>query len=580
MSTSDKSPVTVRLTAYAENGTEIFVIDGAFRKRASALNNLDVQLPPGLYSVKFKRGDAIVEVDADLLGEGKDVQVYPPNNSLGFTSAAPIEQTTTSHEYHQNSATDISRHQPVEVHHGGGSMLFLFVRDVDKTPMGNPAEGLILADAQGNQILCLTESVGVLVDDKDTASWFACNLELDPGFYRLKSKRPSAFLEQSVILSRDWQTQVFLVRSWGGSLLHSEAVAEAESPPGLIDFDNGAVFLAKPYEGFDPQAPSLRLTELVNKGRSSGRFPVSIDDLREMLYGKFNNPMLGLLAANMLIQLLDTAETPRNRIRYNDEDKKALAALQRFLGTTSDGIFGPLTRDRVVELLREVTDNLTGMLGDHPDVYALETGIAKFTGRKPEPRIAASPAIPMLRDSWSLLLRNDFGYKNAGPDELPSLVADRLYGGGPWMIWESPEHEITPGERRPDMARLLKQAWRMLVASEQSSSILEKAELTPFEERAIHGLQGYMQWIEYLEMLTRKVKGKPSAAGRHAMKEQKHIPARPAPIPPDFSFGAELPEEIGSELMKLADELGLPYSTITRNLKSALFKMGAVADKL
>jgi hypothetical protein len=123
--------VKVRLIAKADEGTEMFVIDGDFRRVTSGLNRLETDLPPGLYTVKFKRGNVLAEVDADLLPGSNPVEVQAPKSELAFYSAAPMEQTITSHQDHEAAAIRISRMDPLPISRGrGGFCLSSFVMSV------------------------------------------------------------------------------------------------------------------------------------------------------------------------------------------------------------------------------------------------------------------------------------------------------------------------------------------------------------------------------------------------------------------------------------------------------------------
>ena len=126
MSISESGRPKVRLIAEAQEGTEIFVIDGAFRRIAAGLKHMEAELCPGLYTVKFKRGNALGQVDADLLPGSGPVRVQSPGAAMDFASAAPMAQTDTSHEHHQTAAAHLSRTNPVAMGHGQGGRLFVF----------------------------------------------------------------------------------------------------------------------------------------------------------------------------------------------------------------------------------------------------------------------------------------------------------------------------------------------------------------------------------------------------------------------------------------------------------------------
>jgi len=275
MSNSDAGNQNVRLIASANEGTEIFVIDGRFRRVASALNRLETNLPPGLYTVKFKRGSALTEVDADLLPGAGSVEIRAPAGELAFDSAAPMEQTMTSHEYHQAAAAGISRMDPVKIGEGQAGRLLLFVRDIGADGMGNPAEGLALHDSRGRKVIDFA-AFGETGHSQDTseAAWYGCNFELTPGFYRLRVSRGGMpGLEQSLILVKDWQLQVFLVRNPRVPPGSAGFAGQARPLEETVNPAEGAIFMAGSDRGLSPAGSRSRPRTSCRCSRENSKTP-------------------------------------------------------------------------------------------------------------------------------------------------------------------------------------------------------------------------------------------------------------------------------------------------------------------
>ncbi len=421
MSTSKRNQEKVRLIADGqEPGTEIYVIDGNFNVKTKGIDSLDISLPPGLYKVKFKRGSVISEVGADLFPESKDVEVSAP--IMEFSSPVPLHGTDTSHEYHQAEAENLSRQKQVNL--GKGSQLLLFVRDVDTAGQGNIVEGLSLHDIQGRKVVDFaSEAERAYEQNKKMASWAGCNIELDPGCYRLRlSKNEDETLEQLVVLVQDWQTQVFLVRNWYG-VIHDEGKTKRKEWPEL---SKSSILMAPIGQGFRSSDDELRLIELARQGLFSGRTVVRIKNLEGMLRKKSLNPMLGIFGAYLLL--------PQS---------------------TQSNSIDPAIQNKLKSLLLAIVESLKYLLGDHPDVRALDLYLNQPIPGDLETMSFTIP--PMLKRSWKIIVDKSIlktGLVPAG--SLAGRIADRLWGGGPWVIWQTP-----PVARRP--------------AKDESLSQLEKA---------------------------------------------------------------------------------------------------------
>ncbi len=333
---------------------EIFVIDAHFHLVDCGVGRSKIfDLDPGVYTVKVRTGSQTQEDYAILrLGEEGDaeplVKDFPP---LKFSSSAPLSNTTKTHEYQMSAAATHSRE--VHVHAGQGSSIFVFVRDW--TPptrpavprIGSPARGLTLRDAQGNFIADFARQS---VSGNGGDPWSAGNVSVNPGLYRLSLETSSgAKLEQVVIASPGWQTQIFLLqRAYGESLDDRQA-----------DLPGASILHSRPQIGFDPSGDDMRLTELIRLGLSESRQILSDRIVDELLWGKFENPMLGIYGAHLLL----------------------------------------LNKELASDRLHLVIANLRELLGrQHPDVEALALKVALDD----VPSMLDYP--PMLRKSWWYVL--------------------------------------------------------------------------------------------------------------------------------------------------------------------------------
>ncbi|MGH8065959.1 MAG: hypothetical protein ACRERE_12165 [Candidatus Entotheonellia bacterium] len=382
MSTSNQQHqvrLEVRPARDADTATEIFVIDGQFNLASRGRGRLETQLDPGIYTVKCRAGEQLWEQHVILRDRDEQV-VIPPFN---FVSSAPLVDTAQTHEYHMAAAEAQSR--VIHVAAGQGSWIFVFVRDWTASRgkgtraerVANPARGLSLRDARGKVVADLATSS---TSNPDRDPWAACNVQVNPGLYRLSLQRPAGSrLEQMVVASPGWQTQIFLMQRADGP----------EPDDKCADLVDGSIFLSR-GPGFMANSVEFRRAELARLGLTGQRRVLS-EDIYELLRGKLENPMLGLYGAHLLL----------------------------------------LEKQPDLDLLRTAVAHLRALLSTpHPDVEALALLVkpagSHYVFREP----------PMLRQSWSLLVEATATRPDlVPPDSLAANVSDDVWGEGPWLIW-------------------------------------------------------------------------------------------------------------------------------------------------
>ena len=305
--------------------------------------------------------------------------------------------------------------------------------------------------------------------------------------------------------------------------------------------------MSRPGCGFDPSNASVRLTELARQGLTSGRIPVTAEDLRQMILGKFENPMLGLFGAHLLIPLLADESLFLQRPN-NPEILKLNCSIQRVLGVPADGIIGPQTLPMLRRLLEEVVGNLEALLGDHPDVNALRQSLPGNENRIFSDAKVCLP--PMLRRSWHTLVRSDPGYYRAKASSILARMADRIWGSGPWLVWEVPP----AAPRKTDFDR--ERFWQIVSGTteraahaEKLESLLSKASLNTFEENIMR------------YSLSR-------IGGRGYQKKSPAYLTSPEAEPFEFE----------KDISEMANFYGIPVKTLERNLASAMTKINAAAS--
>ncbi len=383
MSTSNPEKRRLKVTC-KDSATEIFIIDGGFNLRARGIGRVDAELEPGIYKVKVRAGFESSEQHVVLRDQDEDLKIPP----FTFVSPAPLDGTSKTHEFHISAAEQGSR--APDIKKGQGSSVFIFARDwtsqepppEDKlSNYPNPGNGLSLRDMKGNVIADLTTD-GKRSDGWEP--WVSCNVQLDPGCYKLNLQMPlGGSVEQTIIASRHWQTQVFLLLSYYGT----------DPDAKRADMQSGSIQLVPIGAGFEANSRLLRLSELARLGLANERKVLS-EDVREILKNKFENPMLGIFCAHLL--LLD--ETPD------------------------------------LELLRGVMNNLHILLPDgHPDVKALDLYLEHGSSQ-------TFDVPPMLRRSWTYIVAATAEHPQLVPLDSPAAEAAlHQWGSSPWLLWLQPD---------------------------------------------------------------------------------------------------------------------------------------------
>lgn len=358
------------------------VVDSGLAPVAEGVRELDLKLPPGVYACRFEAGASVREQLVSLAPGSPPAHVH--QERIAFSSAAPLADTRTDFSDQSDAAFRLSR----EVHRrlGSGGHLFLFIRDLDQRARSSPARGLTIRDAEGRLLVDVEEESSSGGDRTEhVPPWAGCTLELDPGLYRIRSSVIGGHAtEQMLTVTRGWQTQVFAGRR------PSQAQGRGRRP----NLTGASVLMARMGDGFDPGRSDLRATDLARQGLRDRRAAVPIDDLERMVCAKWQNPMLAIYGAHLMIH-------------QPEPDMK---------------------------LLRAVAQNLHGLVGDHPDVAALDLWLA---GRGVEAAQVADFAFPpMLKSSWSLVVDASAARPDLVPrGSLSAEVAESVLSGGPWLRW-------------------------------------------------------------------------------------------------------------------------------------------------
>lgn len=360
--------------------TEIFLIDAGLQRIEAGIGELRARVAPGLYKIRYRSGaqqeDTLVHIPA-----GKANHVISARPVL-FRSAAPIANTETSHEYQAWPALDHSR----RTHHaiGHGSHVFLFVREASEDEHLRVCD-VAVYDLHGQRLAGI--DVG-FSDEKARVA--AANVELDPGTYAVRVTNPTiGSYEMFVTASPGWQTQAFFTCEdfWKrGKRVRAPSIRQS------------SLLMASQHQGFDPSSELTRTSELARQALAQGRDVISDEILNQMLHGKFQDPLLGIIGAHLLLR----------------------------------------RTQRATSTVRLVCQNLRMMLGEHPDVVAVELALDRGTRRTVE-KITAPPT---LRDSWKEITKATRRKASlVPPDGVVARIGQNIVRAGLWLTRRVPDAE-------------------------------------------------------------------------------------------------------------------------------------------
>ncbi|OSJ36548.1 hypothetical protein BSZ19_03725 [Bradyrhizobium japonicum] len=378
MSPSSDPPKLNTLTVDASAPAEISVLDGSANTVARAVGHLSSSLPSDIYKVRVRVGptleERIVALDRD-----QEIRIDAPTD---FSSPIPLTNTRRSQDKHQETTRWASENLS-QVLGIGASILIIaraWSRHGDSAPI-NPATDLMFIDESSSMKLDIGKLAKFTADGDPIASWSAA---VTPGSYRLQL---AGGITRAIFVTNNLQTQAFLLQRTTSSYGRSDSAT--------LDIENAAISIS-PQQSFDPGNSQTWLAEVARYALTQKRKILSEGVLDQVLRAKFDDPMLGLLGAHLLLR---------------DEP------------------------DNVVDF-ETVTQNLFNLLGsDHPDVRAL--CLARRTPLSEVPRRITSP--PMLRASWDLAVAHSLKESDIFPeDSEANHIATLVLPGSPWLIWKTP----------------------------------------------------------------------------------------------------------------------------------------------
>jgi len=377
----------------AHNLIPLELLDDRFNRLAVGVGHVKHLVEPGLYIVRCLFGDSVREKIVRVHNEERKFVNFDQTEISGLTSAAPVIGSSSFHEYYSNDLYQWTQ-QPPKESSGLGSQLFILAtrksgaEKLDRLLRPISLAGVKLRDQHGRLLKALPKTQPFQRDNpQHPLARFSVGL--DPGGYLLEW--PARLLGegkvavQPIWLSRGWTTVVFV---------------QAPDRGGLPNYETISIQMAKEEQGFVPVKENATAAELALVALKTGRWYLPDTELKRLLHEKFDNPILGILAAHVLL--------------HRPEAQR--------------------------ELIDEVLQNLESLCGDgHPDVIALRVmADAAFDPHDSHPVLSRGVAHPpMVRDGLRVLLNAEWNSERNLLSALCRLAFYRECAGAPWTMFES-----------------------------------------------------------------------------------------------------------------------------------------------
>jgi hypothetical protein len=377
----------------SDETAEIAVLDAKQNKVLAGLGRVDGMLSAGLYEAQVRLGPVFRE-QLIALDQNKNIVYSAPD--LQFPTPVPLTNTARTRPYHEQAAVEASKMGGVG--RGSGATILVFARDwtQDESSTGHPLLGLSLHDMNGELLPDLTKEA----DFRQTNGAGLCQrrdvseanlISVVPGAYRLRLKLADhKSYDRIIVAVGGWQTQVFMFRR--------DYSDPGKTPDVRADLANGLVVMARHgadgRASFDPNGRGERAAVMARYALVQRR-PLADAVYQELYKLKFNDPILGLLAAHLLLR---------------DKQKET-------------------------RLLDEVMSNLHNLLGTgHPDLAALELR----RGSPSDQQLPGLATPPMLKASWDCIVEESVTKPSIVPEnQLYNGVQAGIVPSEPWLIWRS-----------------------------------------------------------------------------------------------------------------------------------------------
>ncbi|MBX7134719.1 MAG: caspase family protein [Fimbriimonadaceae bacterium] len=281
-------------------GAQIRVLNARRSSIAEGVGRLEVALPEGRYTARFRVGDVERGHDFEIAEDESTCEVHQA--SLEFSSPIPLPETRTHHEYHYHPVMDLASEAVKRAVQTGFpdsvATLMIFARDSAHSESATwridfqVREGLRLTRLDDETGEPRTVACEISVDERRGYSAVLLN-DLRPGTYLLGVRRRQGdiWLWQEMVLT--------LASSWWRTEVYLDSVDD-EFTGRRFDLDSASVLVEPGWGSGSLYGSEARFAEVARIALTEGR--VGVDDhLLDMLAGQgIPSPMLALYTAYAL----------------------------------------------------------------------------------------------------------------------------------------------------------------------------------------------------------------------------------------------------------------------------------------
>ncbi len=439
MKKHSKEVSEIRLKAQSEL-THISIFDSKLRQVDSGLGVLNRKLDKGIYKVRWSTNgefsDQILEID----GIKNSHEIVGP--ALQTSSSAPFINS-------KHGQVDVLKIQSKQQNKDGFAQVLIVIRDV-KTSFDSWSSSISLTSINGENVKLPT-----LVDGGSQLI-ASIDCSLSPGVYRLKVKTASlGDYEVFISLVAGWQTQVFLLCE--DFYIRGEPVRR----PALR---TSSILMCRVGEQFTDENKDAMFADYALKALVGDYKILDSKMMRELLRGKFDDPMLGIYAAHLFL---------RDRKKFRKS------------------------------IFNEICKNLLRLVGPIPDVQALITkSDLKNIKLSEVPEVYRSMP-PMLIYSWDLLVkRSHRKFSMITQGSVSDIVSDSVVASEPWMLVRNASLDsevrslvsVASGKRElEDFFMDIKKSKSQHDVSQNLKMLFENKKLEPLESTILNMAMKYSQ---------------------------------------------------------------------------------------
>lgn len=361
--------------------TEISIVDNQFNQVASGLGSLSRDLVPGIYKVRWKTASVSKDKLIEITGKEGGGVLDLDTEMQEINTSAPLNNTKFGCIDKPYVLKDMSSNPPA-LHPEKACQLLVFLRDEEETDTEFPAQSVSVHASDGTKLADFND--GFINTEERYAGLM---IGLYPGVYRLRVETGQLGPYEIFVFTADgWQTRVFLTCDdfYYGSDTFRRPVLRTAS-----------ILMGKIGARFDPASHDARLAELALNALLRRYDILESNDMQDLLHGKFDDPMLGIYGAHLLLQ--------RKRVNW--------------------------------DLFDTVCRNLHRLVGPIPDLQALYVK-SKRPMRQRDERLSLYRGLPpMLIRSWDLLIRHSRKrFSIIPPGSLSDRIAGSVVSMEPWLM--------------------------------------------------------------------------------------------------------------------------------------------------